>query len=108
MKTKHYMNEIIRTYVILAEFQGGTYIEQVQAKSVNDALIEWRNKCPLENAGKGLTSIPMESFLEFVHEVPPTLLDNLKDVWYTLLNFDNEIIHINIVGQQIQEHSRSS
>jgi len=84
-------------YTIIADYDGGTYVDQVQAKSINDVIPLWFNVCELEILGKPLHSYWSSQVNEQLIDDPPTLLKDCINVWYQLVGIEDNYIHLNII-----------
>ena len=83
-------------YTIIVEFEQGTYCSQYFEKCEFSALKMWLN-----DLYNGKIEINFEKNNEFESVLKsldkPILLTNLKNIWFSYINIDNDEFFINIV-----------
>ncbi|MBL9046872.1 MAG: hypothetical protein JNK34_06095 [Tabrizicola sp.] len=77
----------MKLWTIVADYKGGTYIDQALASTIDAALRDVGSRAEYDF----LASLLDES-LE-----TPVKLDGMKNVWCTTLLFDDELLLINVV-----------
>jgi len=76
-------------YTVIMYYQGGTHISQVMAKGIKDALIIWTHELDI-SVIEELNSNDKKLLQELALEEIPSLIDEMKNVWYTdFLLYDN-------------------
>ena len=85
-------------FSFIMQYEGGTYIAQVLAKTKEEALLKWAEQLDPESIS-GLTEDIQEDIIAAVKEEELTPLDGLKSIWCaTFLPADaSGIILLNIV-----------
>jgi hypothetical protein len=86
------------TYTFIAEYQGGTYVSQVQGPSIGEACLAWgklivqSGDIPLKNKASFLKTLRSD-----LEDIPPACLTETPNVWYFLADAGKEYVHVNVV-----------
>ena len=86
-------------YTIFLEFRGGTYIKQVRAKDLNEALDVWAKTIDVSE----IAYFGKASQKQLINQMPscsdkePTLINQCKNVWFTTASLTTGFGLINIV-----------
>ena len=86
------------TYTFIAEYQGGTYICQKEAKDLRTACFAWKEDVAV---GGYVPNLNIQAFIKAfdvdIEELPPVPLDEVKNVWlfHMMLGDDDQLdLHI--------------
>lgn len=83
-------------YTVILDFQGGTYVAQVHARSATAAVIAWaRSRAPGEIQGLGAASL--KTLEQELGKDTPVALDGLKNVWCQSALLRGKLALLNIV-----------
>ncbi len=85
-------------YTFIMEFRQGTYVSQVNAKTMFGACKKWAENIDASVVKHFTESNRKKLFLEFSSkENKPSKLNDLRNVFYTGVMLGNHVAHINIV-----------
>ena len=70
-----------RLFTIVCDFRGGTYVSQVDASDVRDAVRAWTDILAKERPIARASSYLAKSIAANRNEFPPVALDGLTGVW---------------------------
>ena len=83
-------------YTFIFEYKGGTYIKQLFAPELKDAIIEWG-----ELIGSDIPKFNKKNktqLLSEIHMDAAVLLSGMENVWYLHLALGKNFGHLNIVA----------
>jgi len=91
----------MRTFTIILEYSGGTYISQYRGRSPRKALQLWAKLEPakLSMLDGGITP----ELLARATDQPPTPLDGLVGVWSVTAADDSELALVTIVATAVED-----
>jgi hypothetical protein len=85
-------------YTFIMEFRGGTYVSQVESKSMNDACNKWANNIDVSAIKYFNEAIRKKLLLEITNEEDkPSKLKGLRNIFYAGVILGRHIAHISIV-----------
>jgi hypothetical protein len=83
-------------FTFIMDFQGGTYISQVNATSPESACIKWAENLETSEI-PGLGSKGKNFIIEEVKKEPPVTLKGVSNSWCTILDVYGKRALINLV-----------
>jgi hypothetical protein len=78
------------------EFRGGTYVSQVKADSLINAIIEWANSLEVDEI-QYLGPTGKAEIIGMMKEAEPALLKGLTNVWFECFPIKQGVARMNIV-----------
>jgi len=88
-------------YTLVLDYQGGTYVSQVNASSPNKAFQIGLESLDLSQI-HGLGAATQKKLVNQVREYPPVPLDGLKNVWCATASVRGTLALMNLVQTQIE------
>lgn len=83
-------------YTFIMDFQGGTYISQVQASSPRSACIKWAENLEI-NEIEGMGEKGKTKLIEEMKKELPVPLKGVINVWFTAGSIRGKSANINLV-----------
>ncbi len=89
---------MVNLYTIVMSFREGTYIAQVEADGLREALEKWPAQLNIDEV-EGLTNVGYGELSRLIATATdnPSRLVGLRSVWYTDILVDGELMGLNIV-----------
>lgn len=84
------------TFTFIFDYKGGTYIEQVPAAGLKEAIDKWGNL-----VGPGIPKFGKKKKRQLISEIQldtPCLLTGMKNVWCLSLRIGKSLSLVNIVA----------
>jgi hypothetical protein len=88
-------------YTFIMEFREGTYVSQVHAASLADAVIEWAQSLAVDEI-QHLGQTSKAEMIEMSKEAEPVLLKGLTNVWFESFAIKQGFARVNIVKTEIR------
>lgn len=86
-----------RRYTVVCEFRGGTYVEQVDATNVRDAVRVWAERLATERPIPRSSTWLAKRVSQDLVLNDPTSLDGMKGVWCITASCGGDFMLANIV-----------
>ncbi|MCA9524480.1 MAG: hypothetical protein KC609_26115 [Myxococcales bacterium] len=67
-------------YTILLDFRGGTYLHQLEAESVEEAVADWARELDIA-AISGFDPAERDELIRAVDDDPPIAINGMRGVW---------------------------
>ncbi|MCJ7935367.1 MAG: hypothetical protein MUW56_17505 [Chryseobacterium sp.] len=83
-------------YTVIMYYQGGTYISQVMAKGIKDALIVWTRELDISIIEE-LNDNNKKLLQELAVKEMPSLIDGMTNIWYTDFLLSDNYMHAHII-----------
>ncbi len=77
-------------------YQGGTYINQVKAGKVKDALILWINELDV-SVIENFSDEDKKKLQNLATEEMPSLIDSMENIWYTDFLLGEKYMYAHII-----------
>lgn len=90
-------------YSIIMYYQGGTYISQVKAKEIKDALILWIKNLDV-SAIENFSNEDKKELQNLVIEETPCLIDGMENIWYADFLLGKNYMHAHIIKTEGSIH----
>ena len=90
-----------RKFTVVCDFLGGTYIEQVRADTVEDAVRQWSAYLAREQPIADHSSLLAKDVLQRLEEDAPTPLDTLTGVWFVYASSGDAAAFINLIDSAV-------
>jgi hypothetical protein len=95
---------LTHTFSYIAEFKGGTYCSQVEAKDLRESLQYWLDKMEEQKAEiRHFDERTLNEIAIFIKDEDhqPVMLRGLKNIWFMHLPAVTGAIHVNIVKTDV-------
>lgn len=83
-------------YTFIMEFREGTYVSQVHAASLTNAVIEWAKSLAVDEI-RYLGQTGKAEMIKMSKEAEPVLLKGLANVWFESFAIKQGFARVNIV-----------
>lgn len=83
-------------FTFIMEFREGTYVSQVKAASLTDAIIEWSKSLQVDEI-QYLGPTGKTEIIGMAKEAEPALLKGLTNVWFESFTIKQGVARVNIV-----------
>lgn len=82
-------------FTFIAEYKGGTYTRQIEAKSLNAAISHWQKSEIALIAKASLTDVSNFNFDQLDEAVS---IDGCQNVWFSTSSVDKSFLLVNVVS----------
>lgn len=89
-------------YTIIANFDGGTYIAQVHARTPREALVSWANQLDVR-AVAGMGPASRSRLIEDMIDENPVPIDGTSSVWCASSLVRGKLMLINLVRTVVEQ-----
>ena len=84
-----------KTYTFIAEWNGGTFVDQISEHSIRAAMVMWVNN--LDLTGLGSSDSERCNLVDNITHQEPILLYGMKNVWCVSPMLENEPLLTHII-----------